>query len=104
MNRSTLHAILVTILVASVNLSQAQEASQETKAGKKPAPEVVLPPGVTEALLAPPPMPRFMLEKPAKVLTLDEMIRQAREAEKTAQAEQKPAKGEPKEQAPKAAN
>lgn len=104
MKRSTLLAVLATNLLVGVSLSQAQEVTQEAKASKKPAPEVILPPGVTEASLAPPPMPRFMLEKPTKPLTLDEMLRQAREAEKTAQAEQKPAKSEPKEQPPKAAN
>ncbi len=43
--------------------------------------KVILPAGVTEEMLAPPPVPRFMLEKPAKPLTTDEMVQQAREAE-----------------------
>jgi len=54
----------------------------------KPAPaaskKVVLPEGVTEEMLAPPPVPRFMLEKPAKPLSKEEMMDQVRDAEKKA--------------------
>ena len=40
------------------------------------------PAGVAEDTFAPPPVPNFMLEKPTQPLSMDEMIRQAREAEK----------------------
>ena len=43
--------------------------------------KVILPAGITEEMLAPPPVPSFMLEKPSKPLTTDEMVQQAREAE-----------------------
>lgn len=42
---------------------------------------VELPPGITEEMLAPPPVPSFMLKKPDKALTVEEMVQQAREAE-----------------------
>lgn len=48
------------------------------------AAKVVLPPGITEEMLAPPPVPSFMLKKPDKALTVDEMVQQAREAERKA--------------------
>lgn len=40
-----------------------------------------LPPGVTEAMLSPPPVPQFMLEATPQPLPMDEVIRQVREAE-----------------------
>lgn len=48
------------------------------------AAKVVLPPGITEEMLAPPPVPSFMLKKPDKPLSVDEMVQQAREAERKA--------------------
>lgn len=48
------------------------------------AAKVVLPPGITEEMLAPPPVPSFMLKKPDKALTVDEMVQQARAAERKA--------------------
>ncbi|MDD5029253.1 MAG: hypothetical protein PHH58_07110 [Rhodoferax sp.] len=45
------------------------------------AAKVVLPPGITEEMLAPPPVPSFMLKPPAKPLTVEQMVQQAREAE-----------------------
>ena len=69
-------------LLGCANLTLAQEAVKEAKPAATAA--VVLPPGVTEEMLAPPPVPGFMLKKPAKPLTMDEMVQQAREAEKKA--------------------
>lgn len=61
---------------------------------KPPSPsgKVALPPGLTEEMLAPPPVPRFMLEKPPRPLTTDEMVQQAREAERKAGIIAAPAK------------
>ena len=66
-------------------------AAPDTVKPAQPAP-YKLPEGVTEEMLAPPPVPRFMLEKPSKPLTQEEMVQQAREAEsKAAVAVKKPA-------------
>lgn len=89
MKRTFLLTLFVASLVAAANLLMAQEATKDEKSTKPSNPELGLPPGVTDAMLAPPPMPRFMLEKPAKPITLDEMIRQAREAAKRAEAQRK---------------
>ena len=70
MKRTILLTLFVASLFASATLSLAQK--------------VVLPEGITEEMLAPPPVPAFMLEKPAKPLTVLEMQQQAREAEKKA--------------------
>lgn len=43
---------------------------------------------LTDQEFAPPPVPGFMLEKPAQPLSMDEMILQAREAERRAKASQ----------------
>ncbi len=51
-----------------------------------PPAKYVLPEGITEDMLAPPPVPRFMLETTSKPLTQEEMVRQAREAERKAAA------------------
>ena len=45
-----------------------------------------LPADIAEQSFAPPPVPQFMLEKPQRSLSMDEMIRQAREAEQRAGA------------------
>lgn len=57
-----------------------------------PSGRVVLPPGLTEEMLASPPVPRFMLEKPSRPLTTEEMVQQAREAERKAGIIAAPAK------------
>ena len=56
----------------------------------KPAAKVVLPEGVTEEMLAPPPVPRFMLEPPSKPLSHDEMAQQIQEAERRSGIKRKP--------------
>ncbi len=55
------------------------------------APKYVLPEGITEEMLAPPPVPRFMLERPARPLTTDEMVQQVHEAEARAKPAQRTA-------------
>lgn len=101
MKRTILQTMLVAILLAGATLSSAQNAPAEQKPAKPPQAAVVLPPGVTEEMLAPPPMPRFMLEKSAKPLTLDEMVQQAREAEKNAGVKRDAAKKELEPPSPK---
>jgi len=81
MNRTFQLAVWFASLVISVNSSLAQDAVKTAKSSNPAASTVVLPAGITEEMLAPPPVPRFMLEKPAKPLTTDEMIQQARDAE-----------------------
>ena len=71
-------------LVVCVGLAHGQQSPSGDRAS---APRVALPPGVSEDMLAPPPVPRFMLEKPGKPLTLDEMRAQVREAERHAGVE-----------------
>ena len=71
-------------MLSLANQSLGQEAGKVAKPPAAPASQVVLPPGVTEEMLAPPPVPGFMLKKPAKPLTMDEMVQQAREAERKA--------------------
>lgn len=66
----------------SVNTSTATTAVAPASAAS--AAEVVLPPGITEEMLAPPPVPGFMLKPPTQPLTVDEMVQQAREAERKA--------------------
>lgn len=61
-----------------------QALSQDQPGNTSSAPKYVLPKGVTEEMLAPPPVPSFMLKAPEKPLTIDEMTQQAREAEKKA--------------------
>ena len=63
-------------LVLADNTASTQAAASE--------PKMVLPPGVTEEMLAPPPVPRFMLERSSKPTTMEEMARQAHEAEQKA--------------------
>ncbi|MDD2611135.1 MAG: hypothetical protein PHX60_15905 [Giesbergeria sp.] len=82
-------------LTLGANLSLAQDikriASQQ--ASQASAPRVVLPAGITEEMLAPPPVPSFMLKPTEKPLSVDDMVQQAREAEKKAgiKPTQKPA-------------
>ena len=83
-------AIAITCLLGSSNYLWAQSAP-DSKPSAQAAAAFVLPPGITEDMLAPPPVPRFMLEKPASPLTMDEMVQQARDAEMKAGAAQKSA-------------
>ncbi len=71
-------------LMTSNGLTRAQSNPAPPPASASSATKVVLPPGITEEMLAPPPVPSFMLKKPDKVLTVDEMVQQAREAEQKA--------------------
>lgn len=79
---------LVVIIIVGILLDAGVSSAQEPAGGPgavPPAPgKVILPPGITEEMLAPPPVPRFMLEKPSRPLTTDEMMQQAREAEQRA--------------------
>jgi hypothetical protein len=45
-----------------------------------------LPPGVSEDMFSPPPVPQFMLEKTPQPLPVDEVLRQLHEAESRANA------------------
>jgi hypothetical protein len=96
--------VLVATLFASASLSLAQEATSGEKSVKTSTQKIVLPAGITEEMLAPPPMPRFMLEKPGKPLTIEEMTQQAREAEKKAAAASNPIESKSKETSVKPAN
>jgi hypothetical protein len=62
----------------------AQDNPTKEPSSKASAPKVVLPAGITEDMLAPPPVPSFMLKPPTKPMTVDEMVQQAREAEQKA--------------------
>ena len=50
---------------------------------------------VDEIYFAPPPMPRFMLEKPERPLTQQEMQQQIEQAQALSKATQDPAKAKP---------
>ena len=82
MKRLALPVILFACLSWAMQLHAANETPSQPK--KQAPTKVVLPEGVTEEMLAPPPVPRFMLEKPAKPLSNEEMVEQAREAERKA--------------------
>jgi hypothetical protein len=72
----------VLVLLGAVVLGHAAVAGEDLVPRKDARGEKVqLPAGVTEETFAPPPVPRFMLEKPVLPLSMDEMIRQTREAE-----------------------
>jgi hypothetical protein len=77
--------IFAILFAGGFSLASAQETapSPATTSIKPAAQTYVLPPGITEDMLAPPPVPRFMLEKPDKPLSNEEMLKQAREAEST---------------------
>jgi soluble lytic murein transglycosylase-like protein len=81
MNLATSVALCFAGLVSWSGLVQAQSNTPLPPASSASAAKVVLPPGITEEMLAPPPVPSFMLKKPDKALTVDEMVKQAREAE-----------------------
>jgi len=78
-------------LMGCINLAQAQDTAKAPPPKPTASAAIVLPKGVTEEMLSPPPVPRFMLETPAKPLTMDEMIQQAREAEQKAGIKHPPA-------------
>ncbi len=81
MNRSLLQILVGASCLGIFHPGWAQDNPVDVKSVKPAATVVTLPPGVTEEMLAPPPVPAFMLKKPAKPLTMDEMVQQAREAE-----------------------
>ena len=82
------HVLRLVFCFASMALassfSLAQDVATDKKPAKSAASKVVLPQGVTEEMLAPPPVPSFMLKRPSTPLTMDEMMQQAREAENKA--------------------
>lgn len=86
MKRTFFNALCFASLMAgaSMTLAGAQGTPPNPPASAASAPKVELPPGITEEMLAPPPVPAFMLRPPAKPLTVDEMVQQAREAEQKA--------------------
>jgi hypothetical protein len=77
------YVILACFFAVGISVASAQETVPAPKPKKPEAPAYILPPGVTEDMLAPPPVPRFMLEKQDKPLSTEEMLKQAREAENT---------------------
>lgn len=101
MKRTILLTLFVASLFASATLSLAHDVTQDGKSVKPAAQKIVLPDGITEEMLAPPPVPAFMLEKPAKPLTVLEMLQQAREAEKKAGVKRATVVEGAKEPAPK---
>jgi hypothetical protein len=84
MKYTTPHVVAMVILLAMVGPIAAQQVAAEPPVAKVSAPTVVLPAGITEEMLAPPPVPSFMLKPSATPLTVDEMVQQAREAEQKA--------------------
>ena len=88
--KHTIQALIFAVICGASLGVAAQSPSATDKPAAQPAAAVKLPAGVTEDMLAPPPVPRFMTEKQDKPLSMDEMVRQAREAEEKAGA--KPAK------------
>lgn len=84
MKYTTPQVVAMVILLAMVGPIAAQQVAVEPPVTKASAPTVVLPAGITEEMLAPPPVPSFMLKPSATPLTVDEMVQQAREAEQKA--------------------
>ena len=101
MKRTIPLALLLAFTLAATNASLAQVAGQVGAGVKSTPATIVLPDGITEEMLVPPPVPRFMLEKPAQPLTMDEMMVQAREAEKKAGVKPPALAREPEAQVPK---
>jgi hypothetical protein len=97
------HVLRLVFCFASMALASSFSFAQEVAADKNPAKptgsKVVLPQGVTEEMLAPPPVPNFMLKKPSTPLTLDDMMQQAREAEKKARQQRSAVANPPAAQA-----
>jgi hypothetical protein len=94
MNRKISLTLVTACLLAGASQVQAQNADNGGGSGQKSSAKFVLPAGITEEMLAPPPVPRFMLEKPAKPLSVDEMVQQAHEAESKAGARPKVVKSQ----------
>lgn len=84
MKRAISLVLLFASLITVNGLTQAQDNSNISPSSQASAPKVVLPPGITEEMLAPPPVPSFMLTPPASPLSVDEMVQQARQAEQKA--------------------
>ncbi len=82
------HAISLVFIAANLlavtSSISAQYSDSQQPASKSSDTVVVLPVGITEEMLAPPPVPSFMLKPPNKALSMDEMVQQAREAEQKA--------------------
>ena len=78
------HVIFALSVLGSGIASAAEKAPVNPGKVNSSASATRLPVGVTEEMMAPPPVPAFMLEKPEKPLSMEEMVRQAREAEKKA--------------------
>ncbi len=101
MQRNIRWALFFVGLSLVANLALAQSEGNDAKLATPTPNKVVLPNGVTEEMLAPPPVPRFMLEKPVKPLTTDEMLQQVREVESRAKAQLGEAKKPANEQTQK---
>ncbi len=101
MQRNTRWTLIFVGLSLVANLALAQSKGNDAKLATPTPAKVVLPNGVTEEMLAPPPVPRFMLEKPGRPLTMDEMLQQVREAESRAKAQLGKAKQPANEQVQK---
>jgi hypothetical protein len=84
MKRTISLVLCIAGLVTLNGLTLAQSNTAAPPASSASAAKVVLPPGITEEMLAPPPVPSFMLKPPTKPLSVDEMMQQAREAEQKA--------------------
>ena len=82
-NNGLARVLLIVSWLAGTNWVLAQESNSAATqpAVQASAPQVALPAGITEEMLAPPPVPGFMLKPPTKPLSMDEMVQQAREAE-----------------------
>ena len=75
-------SLLVAVGLAGSALVHAADTAAPGTASTSTKPASALPAGVTEDMMAPPPVPAFMLEKPGKAISMEEMVRQARDAEK----------------------
>jgi hypothetical protein len=70
---------LLTGLAVAFPLAMADNGASTQPTSTASAPKVALPPGITEEMLAPPPVPHFMLERRPQSLTIKEMAQQAHE-------------------------
>ena len=84
LNQSLARVLCIACLILGTNFALAQNSSIAAPATAASAPKPSLPEGVTEEMLAPPPVPGFMLRAPAMPLSLDEMVQQVHEAEQKA--------------------
>lgn len=97
-------ALFAAGLIVFANLSLAQDATKNGKPIATSTAKAVLPDGITEEMLAPPPVPQFMLEKSGTPLSMDEMVKQARAAEIKALARHQSVEKESQAQTPKTTN